>query len=550
MTLPNGRGSVIAVSMEFDMKKNLPNIDSLRDLHRNGQFDEAKAGYLQLLREKPNDPELLHRLGIIAAQQENYSDAIDYLHTAIQHQPNDPALQLHLANSLKAQGQLTQAAQLLQKTVEAHPNYVAAYNNLGTVYYSLGKLTDATHYYQLAIEKKPDYIDAYYNLGLALTKQNQFVGAASAFQTILQYNPEHFPARFHLASALMRDDKIDEALKHFIYIEENHPPHFETEINMATCFLKKGDLNEAKLHYRNALEFSPEDIQILFNLGVINAQLGAVDSAIQHYQRLLHINPDYFPAHNNLGVAFLAKQHVGFALRHFQEALRIQPNNVAIQHTIKVLSQNQHLLASPPDYITSLFDAYADHYDSHLLNALDYQVPDILYKAIKKCIALSKQQWEILDIGCGTGLSGSVFKPHAKKLMGVDLSSKMLDIAKQKNIYDELITQEAITYLAENKNKFDLVIAGDVLVYIGDLKNTLKNISESLHENGWFVFNTEISESADFTMNQSGRFSHQKSYIETLAHQFGLNVIEYQTPITRQQNNEPVYGHVFVLRKK
>lgn len=45
---------------------------------------------------------------------------------------------------------------------------------------------------------------------------------------------------------------------------------------------------------------------------------------------------------------------------------------------------------------------------------------------------------DILDLGCGTGLIGSWFKDYAKKLVGVDVSPTMLDMATKKGCYHEL----------------------------------------------------------------------------------------------------------------
>jgi len=525
-------------------------LETLRQLHRAGLLDDAKAGYLALLRKKPNEAEALHALGIIATQQKNYGEGIEYLQKAIQYRPHDPTLALHLANVLKLQGLFSQATQVLEKIVQTHPDYLPAYNNLGTIYYDLGKLDDAISYFRLAVKKQPDYADAYYNLGLALAKKNHFSEAIETYQTLLKNHPDHFAAHFHLACTLMRDEKIDDAIRQFLIIEAKYPNHLETQMNMATCYLKKGNFNEAKMHYQKALDFAPDDIQLHFNLGIINMQQGNIDRAIQHYQQVVKVNPDHFPAHNNLGAAFLSKQHIGFALQHYQEAFRIQPKNEAILHTIKFLSENQHLLASPPDYITSLFDAYADHYESHLLHALDYQVPTILYEALVKSASLPSHALAILDIGCGTGLCGNLFKPYAKKLVGIDLSPNMLAVAKQKNTYDELIVDDFTSYLKGQKNNFDLIIAGDALVYTGELNELFHYAHVALLPHGLFVFNLEITDKPNFHMNQSGRFSHQKEYIDTLAEQSHFKILYYQTTITRQQNNEPVYGHVYVLKIK
>ena len=356
------------------MKKDNLDIAAVRALHQARQFDQAEAGYLALLRKNPRNIDVLHALSILYAQRENYADAINYLEKAIKYEPSNSILQLHLANVLKAQGLFNQAADILQKAIAHNPNYAPALNNLGTVLYAQGKLKDAVITYRRVIEIEPNFIDAYYNLGLAFVKLNQLDNAIETYQKLLQLSPKHFAARFHLACAYMQNENLDQALREFLFIEKTEPYHFETQSNIAACYLKKGALNKAKTHYLKALEIQ-NDPQILFNLGVIDTQLGNMDNAIQYYQKALRLNPDFFAAHNNLGTAFLAKQHVAFALHHFQEAHRLQPDNKSIQYTIQALSQNQQLLSAPSDYVKSLFDSYADHYEQHLLTALDYQLP-------------------------------------------------------------------------------------------------------------------------------------------------------------------------------
>lgn len=516
-------------------------------LQQEGNLAEAETAYLAILKKFPNEVEALHGLGILYTRQEDFVKAIDYLEMAIAVEPSNAVLQLHLANVLKLQGLFSRAAQVLQQLITTHPDNIPAYNNLGTVYYSQGKFADAIALYQKAIEKKPDYIDAYYNLGLALSKANQSSEAILTYRKLLAQAEQHFAARYHLAVLLMQQESLTEAIQEFLTIAENQPNHFETQTNLATCYLKCGKLNEAKEHYTNALHIRPDDTQILFNLGVIEMQQGNIDEAIQHYQRALQITPDDFSLHNNLGVAFLAKQHIGFAVKHFQEALRLQPNNEAIRYTLDVLMQDKRLLRAPPSYITTLFDTYADHYDQHLLQGLDYQVPQLLFDAVASFMQPSPI---ILDMGCGTGLCGVLFKPAAKRLEGMDLSEKMLSIAAEKKIYDHLATTDILPFLAEKKSVYDLIIAGDVLVYLGDLGSLFSMVKEALQPAGIFAFNTEMSETEDYVMTQSGRFAHQKKYIESLAHENQFDIIFYDTPVTRMQFNQAVTGHLFVLQKK
>jgi predicted TPR repeat methyltransferase len=531
------------------MKKNNLDITTIRQLHQAGNFEAARDGYRDILQDDPTNVEVLHALGLLHAQNNDFVSAANYFQTAIQHAPDNPILYLNLGNSLKSQGLLPEAAAAFQKAITINPNYAPALNNLGTIYFAEAKLIEAIACYRTAIGKQPNYLDAYYNLGLALAKNDELLVAIDVYEALIAQAPQHAAACFQLGCLLLKDGRAKEALDYFVRIEENHPHHFETQTNLANCYVKLGILNQAKIHYLKALELSPKDAQILFNLGVVSMQQGYTDSAIQNYQRALQINPDDFAAHNNIGVAFLAKNHVGYALHHFKEALRIQPNNQAIQYTVSMLTQDQRLLASPPDYIKNLFDAYADHYDLHLLQGLDYQVPALLLQAIQTVIKNKTVSWDILDLGCGTGLCAEPLKPLAKTLTGVDLSPNMLEMAATKHLYTELVPMNFVTFLAEKTDAYDLIVAGDALVYVGDLTELLKAAQNALRNKGLFTFNTEITEQTDYTMNQSGRFSHQKNYIDRLAAENHLKVAHYQDVITRQQNNESVHGHLYVLQK-
>ena len=531
------------------MKITEEDITLARQLHQTGAFEAARNSYLAILREQPDNIEILHALAILYVQEDNVATAIDYFQRAIKLAPNNPMLFLNLGNAYKSQQLLLQAEDAFLQAIELQPDYAAALNNLGTIYYMQEKFPEAIKYYKIALEAKPDFVDALYNLGLAQTKKSDHRAAIATYEKLLQQIPNHAAANFQLGTLLLATGATEKSLPYFLIIDEHHPHHFETQTNLATAYIHLGKINQARIHYQKALEINPEDTQVLFNLGVINMQQGNTDNAIQNYQRALKINPDLFDVQNNIGVAFLAKNHPAFALQHFREALRLQPDNQAIQYTVSMLSQDQRLLASPPDYIKNLFDAYADHYEMHLLQGLDYNVPTLLLDAVRRIIKKPGKQLDILDLGCGTGLTGVPFKPFANKLVGVDLAEKMLAVAAEKNIYDELIQNDMLTALTSFQNAFDLIIAGDALVYVGDLGMLFTAAAKALRKSGLFTFNTEITDKDDYTMNQSGRFSHQKNYLDRLAGDNQFKVVSYQKTVTRQQNNEPVYGHLYVLEK-
>ena len=99
----------------------------------------------------------------------------------------------------------------------------------------------------------------------------------------------------------------------------------------------------------------------------------------------------------------------------------------------------------------------------------------------------------ILDLGCGFGEHCKRFVVSgAKKVVGIDISEKMLEIAKQENA-DSKITyiNMPMENISQLKEKFDVVISSLAFHYVEDFAGVVKNIFDLLNENGIFLFSQE-----------------------------------------------------------
>src|SRR5580692_1062593 len=110
------------------MKKTSLDIDAIRKLHHAGQLDEAKKAYLAILKKHPTQVEALHELGILCAQQQDFSAAIEHLQTAAKQQPDNTTIQINLGNALKTAGLFQQAAQVFQAIITRYPDHSHALN--------------------------------------------------------------------------------------------------------------------------------------------------------------------------------------------------------------------------------------------------------------------------------------------------------------------------------------------------------------------------------------------------------------------------------------
>jgi len=98
---------------------------------------------------------------------------------------------------------------------------------------------------------------------------------------------------------------------------------------------------------------------------------------------------------------------------------------------------------------------------------------------------------EILDFGCGTGLHDNLFAKKGYKITGIDLSEKMIEIAKNKNNKSSEFIVGDVRNINLNK-KFDAVIS---LFHVAsyqttnqDFEDYIKTAYDHLKKGGLFIF--------------------------------------------------------------
>jgi predicted TPR repeat methyltransferase len=155
-----------------------------------------------------------------------------------------------------------------------------------------------------------------------------------------------------------------------------------------------------------------------------------------------------------------------------------------------------------------------------------------------------------MDLGCGTGLCGPLFRDMANTLIGVDLAPNMLAAARRRNVYDSLIRGDIRSELTSTGHSYDVIIAADVFIYVGDLKEIFSATRKALKPGGFFAFSLEsYEEGANYVLRRSGRYAHSASYIRELTADAGLNAASLDKVTLRKENDATIEGYICVLQK-
>ncbi len=179
---------------------------------------------------------------------------------------------------------------------------------------------------------------------------------------------------------------------------------------------------------------------------------------------------------------------------------------------------------------------------------LDYKGPERLFDGIRAVLG-ERTGLQVLDLGCGSGFAGVVLKPMAARMIGIDLSPDMIELAKKREIYDALEVAEITDWLDKTDERFDLVSCCDCLIYFGDLRGITNAAAKRLKPGGVFAMTTERGPTFPFRITDTGRYEHHPDHIRDAAAAAGLTVAHLEQSFLRFEYGADVIGNYAVLTK-
>lgn len=281
---------------------------------------------------------------------------------------------------------------------------------------------------------------------------------------------------------------------------------------------------------------------------------GDMVAAADLLQQVIEVVPSWAPAYFHAGEVAMGQERPVAATDFFRHYLRLDAADT-LGATIKLNLLGA--LPTPPQlpaaYVETLFDQYADRFESALVEKLHYTAPQQLAQALESHLKPEQTQLRVLDLGCGTGLMAETIHRRSVSLVGVDLSANMVAEAEKKGLYQRLAVADLHDFLQQElmqQQSYDVVVAADVFVYVGELNFAVHLASQLLAEGGLFAFTLQRHRRGeDFILGEDHRFAHSEAYIRRLAEYSGLQVVALKKATARQDRGVDVPGWLVVLQK-
>lgn len=404
----------------------------------------------------------------------------------------------------------------------------------------------------IAVLRADDGAEAAGLLGELLLEAGQAVDAADALSRAVATDPGHIPWRRALVTALMAAGQGLAALAQCRELLTRRPDDALGQVRMARLLLDQGDRNTALDHAREARFLAKGDLEITTATAAILTDADEALSAVEMLDAALRQAHPADPAQPAgwvaLGKGWLHLGEPEKAAKAWQEALDLDEADPAgAAPLLAGLAGAGAQTSLPPAFVRALFDTYADRFDRELVGKLRYDAPQALRQLLLDQGNLTGLR--VLDAGCGTGLAGVAVRDMAAYLAGFDLSPRMVDKARGRDVYDALWVGELVASMADRPDAFDLVLAADVLVYVGDLAPVMIAAARTLVSGGRFAFTCERGDGPGFELHEGRRFAHGEAHIRDAVRAAGLTLTHLAHHSTRIDRGQPVPGWIALVTK-
>ena len=505
---------------------------------------------------------------------------------------NTPDPVITQAQELLKNGQAARVVDMLAPACDAGSATAIQFYYYGIGLAESGRLGEAIAAFRSAAGLAPENIAMLTNLGRAYVASGSHAQAVEPLNKALSLNPSHRPAQLFLLNAYISLEEAEKAEVLCDTLLAATP--FDNEVLMQFGMVRKLQkrYDEAMQIYDQLLAVSPDSVPVIINKGLLLQSMKRIPDAIEQFDRAVSLSPEMAAAWRILAIARLACADLNGAIDAFDRAFSLAPSDTAtgiqlakaLRHAGRLEESEEacrKVLVTEPDNAEAKFfqDAFSKQsnkqkldripaevskqiysgksqqgslgsgFDTSLQNSLEYKAPTVLDDAVRAALD-GRENIDVLELGCGSGLCGSKFADISDRLIGTDISPGMLEGARQKDVYTELYEADLIDALDNYEDEIDLVIAMDVLCFFGDLTDIFQRTRRALHDDGLFGFSVVKPKSdASWELQEYGHFVHSTEHIRNVAVSTGCTELFIDELPLRKEMNEDQYGYVCVFRK-
>jgi predicted TPR repeat methyltransferase len=415
-----------------------------------------------------------------------------------------------------------------------------------------GDLDTAETLYGRILDLAPAQPDALHFLGLLNSQRGHHERAVELIRHSIAIEPGLPASHNNLGNVLTAQGMLEASIEAYGAALRLAPDWADAHANRGIVLRRLGLSEEAEAAFRRAVAIDARHIAAHRELGRLLVDRGAIAEGIEFMCQAIALDPHEGANWRKLAVAYTTIGRLEAAADVYRQWLLVEADNPIAAHLLAACTGEGVGDRATDAFVERTFDAFAPSFDAKL-ELLGYRAPALVADALQRVLGQAKAG-SALDAGCGTGLCGLRIRPLVDRLVGVDLSARMLDQAAARALYDELERAELTAYLRNHPRAFAAIVCADTLVYFGSLDEVLGAAGAALEPGGCLILSLEDAggdgEPAGHLLRPHGRYAHERSYVGGVLAAAGFERVEIASEILRREAGKPVAGLLVTARQR
>lgn len=276
-----------------------PLLTEARNLLQTGQEESAANILKYILRQQPDNLEVLIDLGAASLALGNHADSVAYYKQILQIKPMQAVAHFNLATSLFNLQNFAEALDNFEQAFAINPTYFEALLNQGSTLIKLGRHHEALTICGQVVSLKPDYAEAWLTMANVLLTLSYYEEALASYDFAIALQPDTAMAYVYRAMALTGLKRYAEALASCHQALFYNPGCAEAFGAQAVIFSELQRFEDALLSNQRAIALKPDYLDAYSNSGAVLQELGHFQKAMASYEKALAIQPEFMDARWN-----------------------------------------------------------------------------------------------------------------------------------------------------------------------------------------------------------------------------------------------------------
>jgi tetratricopeptide (TPR) repeat protein len=336
-----------------------------------GNLEEAAEGYQEVLRQDRTNAAAAYELGRVYANQEQFTEAMEYAEQAAKYAPENTWYQKFLADMYQENRRYRAAADIYQQLTRDTPNdsylyykwayflvldeqydeAIEVYDQLEkqqglteelarrrhTLFLGTGDIDQATQELKRLSDAYPTNIDYLHLLASFLEQAERKEAAITTYERILKLDPNDSKATLALAGKTSANQNDIEFLRSLQDIFSNPSVDLDGKIKQLIPFVQKvadtsdPELAETTLNLTGILiDLHPDEAKVYALAGDLNFYAGQLEAAVENYQQTLDRDDSVYSVWEQLLYALYRLGRYEEMIDRSEEALDLFPNQAVL----------------------------------------------------------------------------------------------------------------------------------------------------------------------------------------------------------------------------